>query len=97
MRRATMVLIVVAACGDNLSPPDASPHPGFPLSGPHAVACGDCHVLGANPATEVRCSSGPCHTRNMVNPRHRGIARYMWSDAVPSFCLSCHPDGRIHD
>jgi hypothetical protein len=77
------------------------PEDAFPVrTGEHdEVLCLDCHdatagssVAGANTDC-IGCHTGD-HARAEMDDAHGGVADYQFDDAMPHFCLSCHPDGR---
>jgi hypothetical protein len=60
----------------------------FPIaSGPHRVACTQCHTGGNFQA--FNCLS--CHGRTETDGHHRSIAGYRYDSLA---CYSCHPNGR---
>ena len=65
-------------------------HP-FPLTGPHQVACNQCHPNLATPTVFV-CTT--CHTAASTNPRHSDVSGYVWNSAA---CYRCHSSGRTGD
>jgi hypothetical protein len=63
----------------------------FPItSGPHRLACSECHTSPSNFQVFV-CTN--CHTHNQASmaTKHQGVSGYAWSSTA---CLSCHPNGR---
>jgi len=80
------------------------PESAFPIqSGPHRdFTCLDCHDLdrgsyvdGANTDC-IGCHTG-AHTRAKMDDQHNEEPGYVWNDAQPSFCLTCHPRGLKED
>jgi len=65
-------------------------HP-FPLTGPHQLACNNCHPNLSMPQTFV-CTN--CHTAASTNPRHTDVGGYVWDSAA---CYRCHANGQIQD
>jgi decaheme cytochrome c component MtrC/MtrF-like protein len=60
----------------------------FPItSGPHRVACTQCHTGGT--FQTFNCLS--CHGRTETDGHHRSIAGYRYDSLA---CYSCHPNGR---
>lgn len=76
------------------------PEDRFPITtGPHQMACADCHDRSRGPDTGgANTSCTGCHTgehdRPIVDAHHREVSGYAWSDSDPHFCLTCHPRGR---
>lgn len=62
----------------------------FPLSGPHAVACAQCHT---DPTTlrAFTCTDCHAHDQSSMNSEHRGVSGYLWESRS---CYRCHPTGR---
>ncbi len=62
----------------------------FPRTGPHDVACSECHTTPGN-FMAFECTTACHHTQARTDPQHSGEAGYVY--ASPN-CLACHPNGR---
>lgn len=79
----------------------AHPEANFPVAeGPHkSVECVECHKASLGPSTDgqntdcIGCHTGE-HNRAKMDDKHHEEPDYNWRDAVPNFCLECHPNGR---
>jgi hypothetical protein len=60
----------------------------FPISGPHNVACSQCH-LDRNNYRVYSCTV--CHERARTDSDHQGEAGYRYESTA---CYACHPNGR---
>ena len=63
-------------------------HTRFPITGPHNVACAQCHTT---PNNYQVFSCTVCHTRSETDGHHRGKSGYVYDSNA---CYSCHPNGR---
>lgn len=64
-------------------------HTAFPLTGPHNVACNQCHPNAATP-TDFICTI--CHTQAATTPRHSDVGGYVWDSR---HCYQCHSRGVV--
>jgi hypothetical protein len=62
-------------------------HATFRLTGPHDVACNQCHTGGTT--ASFNCLA--CHGQNETNNDHDEVNGYSYSSAA---CYQCHPTGR---
>lgn len=61
----------------------------FPLSGPHALNCSDCHTTGSYPA--FSCTHCHEHRQSKMDSEHDDVGGYVWSSPQ---CYACHPRGK---
>jgi hypothetical protein len=65
----------------------------FPLSGPHSLACGECHVNSSSYAT-FECILCHDHNKADTDSHHTEVGGYTYSSSA---CYRCHPNGRAED
>ena len=63
-------------------------HP-FPISGPHARSCSECHTTGN--FQQFSCTHCHDHSQSSMAKQHEGEKGYVWSSPA---CYQCHPNGR---
>jgi hypothetical protein len=64
----------------------------FPISsGPHKVACAECHLTPGNYAV-YDCTH--CHTKAVTDEHHNEVSGYQWTSTA---CYQCHPNGKAGD
>lgn len=62
----------------------------FPItSGPHHLACFDCHNNAGN-RLAFSCIDCHEHRQSEANSEHQGVSGYVWASAS---CYQCHPTG----
>ena len=62
----------------------------FPLRGPHAVACSQCHTVPGNFQT-YDCTRCHAHDKSTMDGKHREVRGYLW---LSTACVNCHPNGK---
>ncbi|MHC4911018.1 MAG: hypothetical protein ACYTF9_15025 [Planctomycetota bacterium] len=78
-----------AQCHDIFSFRNATLNHAFPLEGPHALNCNECHLSGSNFAS-FSCTHCHAHGAAEMADEHDDVGGYVWSS--PS-CYGCHPSG----
>jgi len=61
----------------------------FPLRGPHARDCSDCHR--SSNYSQFTCTDCHAHEKSRMDEKHREEGGYVYNSQA---CLSCHRDGR---
>jgi hypothetical protein len=64
-------------------------HVFFPLSGPHALSCTDCHQVRGS-FEQFSCTHCHAHTQGAMDGEHDDVPGYVWTSSA---CYACHPSG----